>query len=229
MTTPTHTRTPPHGHLCLAAAALVLVGACNHKDPKTGLRYFEVSTVGLRVPMLDGWVRERSAESKDADSGGVLLRLVRKQAVAGSPRIDVVAERKTEWPTNIEDFLTRNLREMAQLEQSGALRITNVDQRPISVGPRRGYRVRHEYILSGSQVAITQVSALLVVDGRGITITAVGRTELFAPLAASIEVMLSGLRTPVPEARPAKAPAPALHREAPLTEPIDLGKLGGKK
>jgi hypothetical protein len=97
--------------------------------------------------------------------------------------------------------------------------------------------VRHEYTVGSpaTQVAISQVSTLLVLDGRGVAITAAGRTELFHPLADSIERIIRGVRAsadPLPDARRASGESPGAKRKtAPLTtvEPIDLGRLGGQK
>src|SRR5687768_15161118 len=128
--------------------ALTCAAACSG-DADTGLTYFAIEAVGLRVPKLDGWHRERKAEAPSAEQGGVVLRLVREQAVAGAPRIDVTVTPKNGRLFTIDEFLGKNLQEMTELERSGGLRIASVDQRPIQIGPRRAYRVRHEYMLGG--------------------------------------------------------------------------------
>ena len=77
-----------------------------------------------------------------------------------------------------------------------------------------------------TQFAITQVSTFLVSQGRGVAITAAGRTELFHPLAESVETILGGLSTATKaksgSRKPGSAPPPS------MVEPIDLGKVGGK-
>ncbi len=177
----------------------------------------QLDELGISVPVPPGFRRDANAEAKDQAQGGVLVRLVRDEGVAGSPRIDVVAEPKRERPTSLDEFLAQNLAEMTALEKTGGMQVTRLEQSTLNVGPRRGYRVRHEYVLTGGQVAITQVSTLLVVDGRGVAVTAVGRSELFAPLARDIDAALGGLRTPLPGDAPAKAPS--------LTQPLDLNRL----
>jgi len=127
--------------------------------------------------------------------------------------------------------LSRNLREIASMENGGSVRITRVDQRPFAIGPRRAYRVLHEYaMLSPGQapIAVTQISTILVLNGRGVTITAAGRTELFHPLSDSIERILSNLALPVPEAGAFKPHGPITPEGMPTVEPVDLGKVGGK-
>ena len=192
--------------------------SCQSKGPAA---YFLVTDVGLEVPRLPGWAQEASTHDKNAS--GIVLRLVRTQAVTGSPRIDVVVEPRAAAPTQIEDFLKRNLREMSVLERSGSIRIDDLEQRPVSVGTQRGYRIRHEYVLTSGEAAITQVSTFLVLNGRGVAVTAVGRTELFTPLAKAVDAVLSGLRFASGQAAGGGNDTPA------VLKPIDLGKLGGTK
>ncbi len=227
----------------IALVGLLGCAACSGGD-EGGLSYFSVPALGLKVPKLAGWNRDTKAESEDVTAGGVVMRLVRDQAIPGAPRIDVTVTPKTDRPLTIDEFLNRNLHEMTELEKTGNLRIASVDTRPMQIGPRRAFRVRHEYMLGGS-VAITQSSTLLVLDGRGVAVTATGRTELYQPVASGIEVVLTGLKTPPPSGneppppqhippppQPKVIPAPApTTPEAikPLVKPIDLGKVGGGK
>jgi hypothetical protein len=141
-------------------------------------------------------------------------------------------------PTRLEAFLTENLREMGSREKAGSIQIQYVDQAKIQLGPRDAYRVRHEYTVgtATAQVAITQVTTLLILDGRGIAITAAGRTELFHPLADSVEKITGGARAPVDAAsaqpgRPPSGEPGGRAKQAPMStvEPIDLGRIGGTK
>jgi hypothetical protein len=226
--------------LCL----FVLLTACRSEDG--GLSYYTVKPLGLLVPEVAGWQRDKDVEQGgvdrlmgETDKGGVVFRLQRDNAVAGSPRINVVVDPKSPRATHLEEFLTRNLREMADMEQRGEIRISNIDQRPVQVGPRRAYRVRHEYVLAGANAAITQVTTLLVVDGRGVAVSAVGRTELFAPLASEIETILGKLKTQVPDEPRREEPPPpppekpkevlTIEKPPAMIQPIDLGKVGGEK
>ena len=201
---------------------------------------FRVPEIDLETPQLSGWVIDPAVKLEDPAKGGVIFRLSRESAVPLSPRIDVYLEPMKTQPTVLEEFLTQNLRDMAQLENGGSIRITQVDQRPIAIGPRRAFHVLHEYaMLSPGQapIAITQISAILVIDGRGVAVTAAGRTELFHPLADSIERMLTGLSLPIPKGgavrprpTPALTPTPApTERQPDMVQPVDLGKVGGKK
>jgi hypothetical protein len=212
-----HRRLPFHALLLGIALGSTL--GCSHKAADEAPT-FTIRAAGLKMPELDGWMREDAAG--DTENGGAVFRLVRSNAIPGSPRIEVVLEPKSEKPTHIDDFLTRNLRDMAALEEAGKIRISDVSQRPVMVGPRRAYRVRHEYMLAGTQSAITQISTFLVLDGRGIAVTAVGRTELLQPYAESIELMFNGLQAMVDSGGHAEGGS-----SSPLTRPIDLGKVGG--
>jgi hypothetical protein len=203
---------------------------------------FRVPEIDLEIPRLSGWVVDSAVKAEDTAKGGVIFRLSRESAVPLSPRIDVYLEPLRTQPSVLEEFLTQNLRDIARLETGGSIRITQVDQRPISLGPRRAFHVLHEYAMltpGQAPIAITQLSTILVLDGRGVAVTALGRTELFHPLADSIERILTGLSLPVPKgdaARPRPIPtirpttAPAQPGRPPdMVEPVDLGKIGGER
>jgi hypothetical protein len=201
----------------LVGALVLAISGCQAENDR-GVQIVSLDSLGIELPVPLGFRRDTSAEVRDGAAGGILVRLVRQQAVSGSPRVDVVAQQRRNRPTSLEEFLAENLAEMAALEKSGAIRIARLEQAGISVGPRRGYRVRHEYNFVGTDVEVTQVSTLLVLDGRGVTITAVGRTELFLPLAKELEGALSGIKTPLPgQAKDGQAPS--------LIEPIDLHRV----
>ena len=223
--------------LVWSLCALAHSSACSRPESHTQ-PMFRVPEIDLEIPKLAGWVVDPEVKPADPAKGGVIFRLTRESPVPLSPRIDVYIQPVNAQPTVLEDFLTQNLRDIAQLETGGQIRITQVDQRPIPVGPRRAFHVLHEYaILSSGQapIAITQLSTILVLSGRGVTVTAAGRTELFHPLADSIERMLTGLSLPIPKdgkARPAlpKLSPPATPGAQPgALQPIDLGKVGGKR
>jgi len=213
---------------------LTALVACD--ETPAGPPMFDIPEIGVSIPHMSGWVVDASVRLENLDGGGVVFRLVRDNAVPMSPRIDLILEPKRERPTLLEDFLTQNLREMARLENDGSVRILNVDQRPVSVGPRRGYRVKHEYAMGkegATPLSITQVSTIFVLDGRGITVTAPGQTELFHPLADSIDRIMSGIHVPVPTGKRA-TPTPVKPEGVPAAplptdvQPIDLGTVGGK-
>jgi hypothetical protein len=229
--------------LVWSLCALVAGGSACSETESTSQPMFRVPELDLEIPKLSGWVIDPAIKAEDPAKGGVIFRLSRESAVPLSPRIDVYLEPMRTQPTLLEDFLTQNLRDMAQLESSRSIRITQVDQRPIALGPRRAFHVLHEYaMLSPGQapIAITQLSTIMVIDGRGVAVSAAGRTELFHPLADSIERILTGLALPVPKggarprrpppSAPATTPAPAPGGHVPtIVEPLDLGKVGGKQ
>lgn len=209
--------------ICSTLSCLGLsVSACKSKKPKQP-NIWSVDIAGIGLPQTVGWVPDTTLKAATPDRGGTVFRLVRESAVAGSPRIDVIMEPKPVYPSRIEEYLTRNLREMAQLEAEHKLRILSVDQTERVIADRKAYRVRHEYTIGrgNDQVAITQVTLFMVVEGRGVTVTAAGRTELFHPIAEPVEEILQGVliiprRAPAPVATPPAA-APA----------VGLPKLGG--
>jgi hypothetical protein len=208
-------------HLRLALVGCTLAGAsCHmpHSDPIQ--ESFRVPGTNVTLPKAQGWVRDRNLAPTDGVQGGTVLRLVRQGDVPGSPRIDVVTDAQAQPPTLLEDYLTRNLRDMGQLEASGSIHIVHVDQQRIMVGTTPAYRVHHEYTAGkgASQVSLYQVSTFIVVDGKGLTVTAAGRTELFHPLGRSIADILDGMAISGKGA--VSHPDPA---------PIDLGQVGGRR
>lgn len=196
--------------LLVTLALLATAPGCRRSDSSA---YWSVPGVSLELPRRQGWVADAQASG-----GTVALRLERDQAVAGSPRVEVVLEPATGAGQSLESFVERNLREMRALEKSGAIRIDRVEESAVAVGPRRALRVRHEYVLAPTDVAITQVSLFVVVDGRGVAVTAAGRTELFTPWAAEVDALLAGVRT-------LAAPASLTEVSRPV-EPVDLGRVG---
>lgn len=225
----------PSGILVLA----LLAAACPDEQGPRKQPTFHVPIIDLRMPKLSGWRVDESVGVDDPAKGGEIFRLVRQSAVPGSPRIMVMLEPLRTSRTQLESFLTQSLREMAQRESTGSLRIVHVDQRPFKIGGRGAYRVKHEYTVGvgTSQIAITQVATLLVLDGRGITITAAGRTELFHPIAESVEMILrgvtpaeGGIATSAPGKGPGdRRPINTKAKSKSLVEPIDLGRVGGRK
>ncbi len=212
--------------------ASLALAACNETGPNSAAR-FEVDDqgldLGLTLPSLSGWEMDPDVELDDPETGGDAMVLFRKNSPVGSPRITVNIAPPGPGPTRLQEFLEANLRAMGKLEREAGMRITRVAQKPLKIGPRRAYIVRHEFTIGrgDTQQALTQLAAVLVVDGRGVTATAVGRTELFHPLAEQIGRMLTGIEIDTPteviDITDAVAPAPAEP-----AAPVDLGTLGGK-
>ncbi len=182
--------------VALVFALIFTLAACQSDDaPK--IPTIEVPHISLRLPQEAGWNIDPEATLTDLAKGGTLLRLVRSGSVPGSPRIDVMIEQMQTRPTRLETYLNTNLRQMAALEKQGQIRITDVGQTATTVGQRRAFKVRHEYTLGkgASLISITQISLFVVLDGRGVTVMAQGRTELFHPLAASVSRIMAGVTT----------------------------------
>jgi hypothetical protein len=207
--------------ICFVLLTALLTFACHRKSTPR----FSVDAAQIGIPKIEGWQPDPQIHIDTPEKGGIVFRLVRSNAVPGSPRIDVVIEPSAQASRSVEEFLTKNLQEMASLEASHQLRIQSVEQQQIKLGDAQAFRVRHEYTL-GESLAITQVSIFTVAHGRGIAITAAGRSELFAPLAGEIAKILTGitiLQAPVEK--------PKSTSEVPSTDvvPEDLGTIGGKK
>ncbi|MBC7793901.1 MAG: hypothetical protein H7Z43_09340, partial [Clostridia bacterium] len=183
---------------------------------------FVADELGISLPHHPGWIRDKSTHVDDVGKGGLVMRIVREEQVAGLPRIDVIVDPVPVKPTFLEDVLSRALRDMAEYEQKGEIDILSLDQKPLRIGPRRGFRVTHTYVMANSEtnIGITQTSELFVLDGRGITVTAAGRTELYTPLATDIDEIISGLTV-------ALTPTPALQKA--LTKSVDLVPESGAK
>ncbi len=220
----------------LLVTAGLAVAACAPSPGTPDARHV-VPEVQLTIPALAGWAVDKSVRLQDPAKGGLVFRLLRVGAVAGSPRIEVFMEPLQTRPTVIEDFLTENLREMGRHERDGKILITRVDQQAVQIGPRRAFKLRHEYSLGkgSAQTAVTQVSVLFVLDGRGVAVTAAGVTELFYPLADSIEQMMGGLALPArqdaappPPETPTVTPTSPPPATPPALKPIDLGRIGGR-
>lgn len=205
------------GQACRCGGGNEPVAAVNPQD------YYIAEPIHLMVPKAAGWLPDPNAiiNPTEADKGGIALRLARESAVVGSPRFDVVLEATPPVPTMVEDFLKRNLEEMGKLETSGQIHIMQVEQKRVLLGGHEAYRVHHEYTVGtgSAQAAINQVSTFVVLGGRGVAISVAGRTELFHPLAESIEKILDGMRIRGEDAtaQPNRG-----------TEPVDLGKVGGR-
>jgi hypothetical protein len=208
--------------VCIAVWMCALAG-CKQRPLRLEGEYLVAESVNLLIPKQPGWVQDTTVEGFDPTRGGLALRLMLQGGVSGSPRIDVVAEALHERPTVLEEFLTRNLQEMAQLESGGQIHITGVEQRRAWVGSKPAYRVHHSYTVGSgpSQLAVDQVSTFVVLDKRGVAVTAAGRVELFHPQSVAIETMMSDMHQRGDNGPPPSAP--------PGVAPIDLGKLGGKK
>ncbi|MEL6544096.1 MAG: hypothetical protein AAFQ82_05690 [Myxococcota bacterium] len=161
-----------------------------------------VPVVGLELTVPVGWSLDPSAKLESADAGGLALRLISTHAVSGSPRIDVNLDPAQDKPAQLGELLRRSLEDMNEYERSGDIKIQHVDRREVRIGPRRAFRVAHDYTLEGpsGQIAISQLATLLVLDGRGIVVTAAGRTELFHPQSAEIDLVLSSLSVVMPPA-----------------------------
>ncbi len=168
-----------------------------------------VPGVPLRLPLPRGWFPDPSVGGK---GDKVVLRLLQKDGVPGAPRIEVTLTPSTARPALLEELLTHNLQEMAALEQSGALHLGPVEQRRRDVGGCKLYQVQQQYTLlsPAGPVVVEQLAALLVLQGRGVVITAAGRAELYAPHRATIEAFFAGLQLSDAQA------------------PTDLGALGAK-
>lgn len=222
--------------LCLGAligvAGLVTPGCKGRTDAALQTACFVAEAPPVAVPKLPGWLRDPSIRADPNAPGGTIMRLVRESSVAGSPRIDVVLEPKHDRPSILDEFLTRNLREMAQLEQSGQMRIVHVEQRQVHVGSIPGWRVHHEYNLGtgAAQVSFNQVSTFFVLDGRGVAVTAAGRTELYRPVSEAIELILDGVTVhgDKPASPPPAPKIPAKLKGVPEgVQAVDLGQVGG--
>jgi hypothetical protein len=204
--------------MCLLPALAFSLANCKPERPAEDEATFGVPSTTLRLPKKPGWLRDPNLAPTSGRSGGTVLRLVRQGAVPGSPRIEVAVDRSGDGPAVLEDFLTRNLRDMGRLEAAGQIHILHVEQQRIALAALPAYRVRHEYTAGqgNTQVSLYQVSIFVVAEGIGITVTAAGRTELFHPLGRSIAEVLEGM-TVGGKATPA----------TPADAPIDLGKVGG--
>ncbi len=211
-----------------AFLTLGLSGACGKCGQKDAA-YYRVDAIDLRLPVLDGWQQDAQAQLKDPAAAGTVLRLKRKSAIAGSPRITVDIEAKKAVATRLNPFVEQNLRQMAAMEHNGQLTLNRAEKRETLVGPRRAYRLHHEFTMGtgSASIALTQVSLILVVDGRGVTITASGRTELYYPLAPSIERLFDGVRVGTDPKGTTGAQEP-VEPNAENGEFIDLGTIGGK-
>ncbi|MEZ0312556.1 MAG: hypothetical protein ACAI38_12340 [Myxococcota bacterium] len=201
------------GRRCLVAIAFLSIVACrraqNHDSSP-----FTAPEIGISLPHLPGWERDPTVKLEDPAKGGLVMRLTREERVPGMPRIDVIIDPVPVKPTFLEDVLSRALRDMADYEQRGEIDIQALDRKPIRVGPRRGFRVTHSYVVASDEdrAMVTQTSALFVLDGRGITVTATGRAELYTPLVEEVDQIVSGMNVALTGPLGASG----------LTKPVDL-------
>jgi len=216
-------------------ALVILLGFCASCKDKAQKRPqgFIVESVGLELPRVSGWLQDSKVKATNPADGGTALRLIREGAIPGSPRIEVYVGPRQALPTRLEEFVHESLQWARNMEGSGRIRVLEVSQKRVHVGPRRATRVRHEYVMlaDANKIPITQVTTMMILDGRGISITAVGQTELFHPLADSINRIISGVTTPaeragnrirlVPKSGPKGSKKPSKG-----SKPVDLGKIG---
>lgn len=158
---------------------------------------FRVEGVPLTIPKLADWMVDPAVVPQQGREGGLVMRLVQRSNVAGAPRIEVLQapQPQPSTPTHLEEWLTQNLKDMGALETAGKIRILHVDQQRILVGHTPAYRVHHEFTAGSgnAQVSLYQASTFLVFEGRGLAISAAGRTELFHPQASDIARILDGV------------------------------------
>lgn len=204
------------GRRCLVLVALLAFAACRRAQSQDRTP-FTSPEIGITLPHLPGWERDPTVKLDDAAKGGLVMRLTREERVPGMPRIDVIIDPVPVKPTFLEDVLSRALRDMADYEQRGEIDIQGLDRKPIRVGPRRGFRVTHSYVVANDEerAMVTQTSALFVLDGRGITVTATGRAELYGPLADEVDQIVSGMQV-----------ALTGPQGGGLTKPVDLTPRG---
>ncbi len=201
------------GRRYLVALALLSIVACRRAQNQDSSP-FTAPEIGFSLPHLPGWLRDPAVKLEDPAKGGLVMRLTREERVPGMPRIDVIIDPVPVKPTFLEDVLSRALRDMADYEQRGDIDIQALDRKPIRVGPRRGFRVTHSYVVASDEdrAMVTQTSALFVLDGRGITVTATGRAELYTPLAEEIDQIVSGMNVALTGPQGTSG----------LTKPVDL-------
>lgn len=208
-----------------ALCALMTLGSslpsCD-KPRNVGQELFRVEGTAVTLPKVGDWEVDTSVRPGNAAIGGLMMRLVQKSSVPGSPRIEILLEPPTSVPTVLDAYLTRNLRDMGALEAAGQIRILHVDQQQIRVGQMPAWRVHHEFTTGtgASQVSLYQASTFVVFEGRGITLSAAGRTELFHPLASSIAQVLDGVSVDATRIKSRKGAG---------SSTIDLGTVGGPR
>lgn len=209
------------GRLFVPLALCILWGPTACTQPKNVTQeIFRVEGTAMVLPKVGDWVPDATISPANPSAGGLMMRLVQKSSVPGSPRIEVRLDPPTALPTVLNAYLTRNLRDMGALEAAGDIRILHVDQEHITVGQIPAWRVHHEFTTGTgtSQVSLYQVSTFLVFEGRGMTLSAAGRTELFHPLASSIAQVLDGASLDTRSVKSRKGAGSAT---------IDLGTVGG--
>lgn len=180
--------------------AIVALPSCREKNEGPIRSWVVTPVVGLKLAVPPGWSLDDNTVLDNPDQGGVALRLISTRAVSGAPRIDVILDKKIKRGTELDALLRRSLDAMADFQQQGVISIHQVDRREVNVGPRRAYRVTHDYtmITPGEPVVISQLATLMVLDGRGVAITANGRQELFQPHLEPINHTFNTLQVVMP-------------------------------
>ena len=211
---------------------LFLSQSCEQATEKK-TKYHVVESIALEVPKKEDWLQDSAAQVQEPLEGGVLMRLVRKYSAPGSPRIDIVAEKAPEHPIGLNAYLYQALRQMGEHEKKNSMRIHRVHQDAITLGARKAHLVHHEYTMGSSEneIAFTQLSVIMVIDGRGVTATALGRAEMFAPLKDTITNILKGIRVTTDPKRVSnlkEVDKPAAAQQPKTPEPIDLGVIDGR-
>ncbi len=194
--------------LIALALACGCLGACK-RERAASVAKVRVGEAELEVLLTPGWQAARLAED-DA----VVLRIVREDAVLGSPRVEVAVEAPSSPRATLEKLRNRSLHDLTRLERGGGIRIASVIQKKLELLGVPAYRLHHDYTVVAGGFSVTQISWLFVHQGHAVVLSAAGRTELMTPLAPEIEEMVASISMPATSIK-----------TVPL-EPIDLGQLG---
>lgn len=193
----------------------------------------EIKDLFISVPKTKGWVRDTSLPSLQPGEGGVALRLITSQTFALAPRIDIIVEDAKNGTPLLKHFVQKSEKALNTVQSQNGLEVTTIESQPVFLGDVKAHRLRHEYSLKtskqGDAVSITQISTLFVVRKRGITITALGRTELLLPLISSIDDFMKGIV--VMDGAKSTQIEPQAKEDKTIQVPnnveiIDLGKIG---
>jgi len=152
--------------------------------------------IPLKLTLPKGWVQDPSHLTKDPAKGGTILKLVRKSAVPGSPRIEFsLTPLSTETPK--VSYLSRQVsKHSKELQKQNNLTPQSQREKQITFAGRPAIRLEQSYTLGSkpTDVAVTQFSIVTVIAERGLHITVAGRNELITPLKSEIESILTSAK-----------------------------------
>ena len=192
-TSQSHSRIQPHS----TGARIVLLWLCLSSlgcppSDQTSPSHVTISEVNLQLPIPEDWIVTTSVHMEDPAKGGDVLQLTPASTVPGSPRVVVTLSPLSTQPPSLRELSRQTKREMDSMKKSNKVTFTNQSQTSRQFAGQDAMEFNQSYTLGvgASTIAVNQFQLVTVLNGRGVSVTAGGRSELYTPFEKSITQML---------------------------------------